>query len=534
MTSANGQDWNARAHDAWGLLDRDVGFMLVHMNADNATLGLTEGLNLCHKGKAKIQTRSFGAKVCGDVDLNGLLKVGATGSMTTTDQKNGCYLNTSSWDPKPGHFMGYSIAARKYLLMSPDRDMWGFMEDTAVNETAAAAMQWRLKISTAGTDLLAPNGNKKMSVVNDGVQFLASDGSKRLAVTDAGVLIQGSNSDTNSNVTLSKSLGPAGSLRLTSNHNHSNMMGLTIDDKLCLVRRYPDGHCGMINTDQGGADGWVFSSNKDATFVGHPGKWNAVSTMGNGLHIEGDLLQLYNLNLSRTTGYGNMCVSGHSPTGWKGYSIDEKVVFMLAGDNSSWGLHDNTTSWKFHVNADGTHIGHKGVAWNRLSTTDAGVTINGEITATANINCTSGTLSTINMYASGQTVTSSAKFTGLGTTTGASSYTVVDASGNMYKWGSSKRYKINIENISDTESENILDNTRCVKYNPNPKTTVCENPDTVTYGIIAEEMERIDSRMVTYNQEGECESVHYMSFVPILLKELKKLRDRVTLLEKKI
>jgi hypothetical protein len=93
---------------------------------------------------------------------------------------------------------------------------------------------------------------------------------------------------------------------------------------------------------------------------------------------------------------------------------------------------------------------------------------------------------------------------------------------------SSIRLKKNIEDISDIESENILNNLRPVKFN------WISDETKLSYGFIAEEVENIDSTFVSYNYSNEVEGLNYTMFIPILQKELKKTVNKVNTLTNEI
>jgi hypothetical protein len=118
---------------------------------------------------------------------------------------------------------------------------------------------------------------------------------------------------------------------------------------------------------------------------------------------------------------------------------------------------------------------------------------------------------------------------------------VIDNSGYIGKAGSSIRFKINVEDIEDSESENILDNLRPVKYQSNPLTTGrgldsedAEDYKNIYYGFIAEEVDLVDKRLVHYCYSNDVlipDGLSYDRIPVLLLKETKKLKTRVINLE---
>ncbi|MAK52114.1 tail fiber domain-containing protein, partial [Marinobacter sp.] len=52
-------------------------------------------------------------------------------------------------------------------------------------------------------------------------------------------------------------------------------------------------------------------------------------------------------------------------------------------------------------------------------------------------------------------------------------------------------------------------------------------PEKVDFGLIAEEVEKFVPELVSYNKEGQVESVKYSLLSVLLLQELKKLRQEI-------
>jgi hypothetical protein len=74
---------------------------------------------------------------------------------------------------------------------------------------------------------------------------------------------------------------------------------------------------------------------------------------------------------------------------------------------------------------------------------------------------------------------------------------------------SSRRYKENIQTLNNCE---WFYNLRPVSFNY--KTDSLKSNQ---YGLIAEEVEQVNDKLVFYNQKGEVESVHYDQLTPILI-----------------
>jgi hypothetical protein len=52
--------------------------------------------------------------------------------------------------------------------------------------------------------------------------------------------------------------------------------------------------------------------------------------------------------------------------------------------------------------------------------------------------------------------------------------------------------------------------------------------------LIAEEVDKIDKRLATRNKNGEPEGVGWYLIVPLMIKEMQKLKKRVDELEEKL
>jgi hypothetical protein len=116
----------------------------------------------------------------------------------------------------------------------------------------------------------------------------------------------------------------------------------------------------------------------------------------------------------------------------------------------------------------------------------------------------------------------------------------VDNTGKIGYVSSSKRYK---NTITDMEDVNWLYDLRPVNYFYNN-----DNTHRKQYGLIAEEVEKLNPLFVSYNNDGSVETVNYSSFISPMLKalqdqkkktdELQKINDelqkRIEILENKI
>ena len=110
------------------------------------------------------------------------------------------------------------------------------------------------------------------------------------------------------------------------------------------------------------------------------------------------------------------------------------------------------------------------------------------------------------------------------TTTNANAIPVlIDSAGQLGTVSSSRRYKENIEDMGFA-SEDIM-NLRPVIFNYK------RQPDSLAWGLIAEEVQEIMPELVVLNDKGQAETVKYHDLIPMLLNELQKLSKRVEHLE---
>jgi hypothetical protein len=95
---------------------------------------------------------------------------------------------------------------------------------------------------------------------------------------------------------------------------------------------------------------------------------------------------------------------------------------------------------------------------------------------------------------------------------------LIDSAGQLGTTSSSRRYKNNINDIHD--KSNSLMNLRPVIFKYNDDKT-----NTTQYGLIAEEVHEQMPELVVYDKDGQPETVKYHLLTPLLLNELKKLRQ---------
>ena len=99
----------------------------------------------------------------------------------------------------------------------------------------------------------------------------------------------------------------------------------------------------------------------------------------------------------------------------------------------------------------------------------------------------------------------------------------VDSTGLIGYVSSSLRYK---ENVVDMEDTSWLYSLRPVNFNYK-ETSVSD----VQYGFIAEEVESVNSKFVSYDQNGQVETVQYSKLISVLVKEVQRLSAEVEALK---
>lgn len=94
----------------------------------------------------------------------------------------------------------------------------------------------------------------------------------------------------------------------------------------------------------------------------------------------------------------------------------------------------------------------------------------------------------------------------------------IDSAGKIVKVASSLRYKTNVRRLSAVISaEEVISKLYPVVFEYK------NVPGEIVYGLIAEEVEKIDPSLVTYNQQGVVDGIQYMQLIPFLIEEVKKI-----------
>jgi hypothetical protein len=112
---------------------------------------------------------------------------------------------------------------------------------------------------------------------------------------------------------------------------------------------------------------------------------------------------------------------------------------------------------------------------------------------------------------------------------GTGTYLQITSGGEIVKYSSSKKYKKDIEKLSVDRSKFM--NLEPVSFKWNEKSATEGKSD---YGLIAEEVEKIDPLLAIYNEEGEIEGVDYQKINIMLLKVVQEQQVAIKELEKRL
>lgn len=112
-------------------------------------------------------------------------------------------------------------------------------------------------------------------------------------------------------------------------------------------------------------------------------------------------------------------------------------------------------------------------------------------------------------------------------TSGAAANVYVASNGNVVRSTSSKRYKKDIEDLTDKETRLFFRNARPVKFK-----TIKDGIEHI--GLIAEEVAEIDTRLVSFDDMGIPDGVSYGHINAYTIKAIQLLYKRVRFLEKKL
>jgi predicted ribosome quality control (RQC) complex YloA/Tae2 family protein len=96
---------------------------------------------------------------------------------------------------------------------------------------------------------------------------------------------------------------------------------------------------------------------------------------------------------------------------------------------------------------------------------------------------------------------------------------VIDSNGKLGTLNSSERFKTDIQDMNEG-SLRLLE-LRPVTYRYKQDSEV--GNDTVEYGLIAEEIDKVYPDLVAHDHDGSIETVRYHKLTPMLLNEVKRL-----------
>jgi len=110
----------------------------------------------------------------------------------------------------------------------------------------------------------------------------------------------------------------------------------------------------------------------------------------------------------------------------------------------------------------------------------------------------------------------------LGVTTGANDAVpvMIDSEGQLGTVSSSRRFKEDIHDLSEAETQERLQNLRPVTFRYKKAFNDGDKP--VQYGLIAEEVAEVFPELVVFNQDGQPETVKYHLLTPLLLQQVQE------------
>lgn len=118
---------------------------------------------------------------------------------------------------------------------------------------------------------------------------------------------------------------------------------------------------------------------------------------------------------------------------------------------------------------------------------------------------------------------------GMYTTTRSGSTLVIDSSGNIGRTSSLRKYKKNIEDVTEEQANKGYE-LRPITYESAIEDDIKERQ----YGFIAEEVEKVVPELCTYSLEGEIDGVAYERVCALLMKQNQMLKARVDALEERV
>ena len=107
-------------------------------------------------------------------------------------------------------------------------------------------------------------------------------------------------------------------------------------------------------------------------------------------------------------------------------------------------------------------------------------------------------------------------------------FTFPNTTGTIDVTASSKRFKKDIKDLSFNASELVN------QLKPREFTYKKDYSGRKAVGLIAEEVEKIDPRLVMYDKEGKPKGVYYTELTAVLVKALQEANERISKLEKRL
>jgi hypothetical protein len=111
--------------------------------------------------------------------------------------------------------------------------------------------------------------------------------------------------------------------------------------------------------------------------------------------------------------------------------------------------------------------------------------------------------------------------------TGETANLTVLSDGRFYRHTSSIRFKTDVETLDNDTADNIL-NLRPVTYK---SLGIADNPESTYLGFVAEEVEGVEPRLVSYSLDGQADGVQYERVIPALVNVIKRQEARIAALE---
>lgn len=118
---------------------------------------------------------------------------------------------------------------------------------------------------------------------------------------------------------------------------------------------------------------------------------------------------------------------------------------------------------------------------------------------------------------------------GVYSTTRSGSTLVIDSSGNIGRTSSLRKYKKNIEDVTEEQANKGYE-LRPITY----QSAIEDDIEERQFGFIAEEVEEVVPELCTYDLDGNVDGVAYERICSLLLKQNQLLKARVDELEKRV